>query len=173
MARTSLLAIVAIAFIFTTTFFDGRLTFAAEQKTPDALEKEIQKENNPRKRAGIAKDLVAQRLQLLRIRIATGTMLEESSPELTSYQSAIDTLGAAVKEASHTGTSKNVEQFLRDQIHQLESFKMNVSALERPYMERIIGQAGALRGEILDGLMRPKGSNTPNEEAAQREPVAK
>ena len=170
MARISMLAIAALVLICGLS-----VASAGESKTPEAIEQEIQKENNPRKRANLAKDLVSQRLQLLHARIATGTMLEESSPELSSYSQAIGALGSAVKEAAHTGTSKNVEQFLRDQIHDLDNFKMNVSALERPYIEKIIGQAGALRGEILDSLMQPKGGSKSgaNQEASQREPLSK
>jgi hypothetical protein len=170
MGRAYLLAILALCLVFR-----GPAAAAGEPRTPEALEKEIQKETNARKRANLARDLLTQRLELLRKRIATGTMLEESSPELGSYEAALGMFGSAVKEAAHSGTSKSAEQFLRDQIHELDNFKMNVSVTERPYLERIVARAGALRGELLDSLMHPPGgAKSSSKEASQRqEPVPK
>ena len=164
MGRAYLLAILALCLAFR-----GPLAAAFEQKTPEALEKDIAKEGNARKRASMARDLLSQRLQLLRARIATGNMLEESSPEIAAYGAALGMFGDAVKEAAHAGTSKNAEQFLRDQIRDLDNFKMNVSATERPYLERIVARAGALRGELLDGLMHPQ----PKQESQRQEQVSK
>jgi hypothetical protein len=170
MGRAYLLGILALCLVFR-----GPAAAAFEQKTPEALEKEIGKEANARKRANLARDLLTKRLQLLHARIATGTMLEETSPELASYGAALGMFGAAVKEAAHTGTSKSAEQFLRDQIHELDNFKMNVSATERPYLERIVARAGALRGELLDGLMHPPGASKSSSqpEPQQQEQVSK
>jgi hypothetical protein len=169
MGRAYLLAFFALCLAF-----GGTAAVAGQQKTPEALEKEIQREANARKRADLARDLLKQRLELLRKRIATGIMLEESSPELGNYDAALGMFGSAVKAAAHTGTSKNAEQFLRDQIHDLEDFKMNVSVTEQPYLEEILARAGGLRGELLDSLMRPpgRGKSRPQEES-QRQAVPK
>jgi hypothetical protein len=52
---------------------------------------------------------------------------------------------------------------------------MNVSATERPYLERIVARAGALRGELLDGLMHPPGASKSSSqpEPQQQEQVSK
>ena len=164
MGRAYLLTIFALCLVLR-----GPAAAALEQKTPETLEKEIAKESNARRRANLARDLLTQRLQLLRARIATGNMLEESSPELATYDAALGMFGNAVKEAAHPGTSKSAEQFLRDQIHDLDNFKMNVSAAERPYLDRIVTRAGALRGELLDGLMHPQ----PKQESQRQDQVSK
>ena len=163
MGRAYLLAIFALCLAF-----NGPAAAALEQKTPEALEKEIAKEGNARKRASLARDLLTQRLQLLHARIGTGDMLEESSPELAAYSAALGMFGRAVKEAAHTGTSKNAEQFLRDQVRELGNFKMNVSATERPYLDGIVAQAGALRGELLDGLMHPQPKQSQRQEQVSK-----
>jgi hypothetical protein len=74
-----------------------------------------------------------------------------------------------VRTADHAGTSKTAEQHLRDQIHELDSVKMNVSAAERPYLDRIVARAGVLREEILYSLMHPSSGpkNKASAESAQ------
>ncbi len=128
---------------------------AAEDKNPEAIEKEYLKESNPRRQANLARDLMKLRLEELHARLEIGTMLEPDSPELANYQKAIEWLGAAVHKASHAGTSKSAEQLLRDQIYDLNEFKMNLSAAERPLLEPIISRAVKLREEILYSLMHP------------------
>ena len=82
-------------------------------------------------------------------------MLEKSTPELGHYQAAIKLLGTAVKQAAHTGTSKEAEKALRDQSHELDDLKILVSAGERPLVEQLLKQASDLREDILYGLMLP------------------
>jgi erythromycin esterase-like protein len=128
---------------------------AAAKKTPAMLEQEYQTQNNPRKQADIARKLLALRLEELRARIDTGQMLEESTPELAHYQAAVKILGAAVRKAAHTGTSKNAEKELRDQSHELDNLKIMVSSKERPLVNRLLTQVSDLRDKILYGLMLP------------------
>jgi len=128
---------------------------ASDEKNPEAIEKQVQEESNPRKRANLVRDLLKLRLDRLHSRIATGNMLESSSPELANYQIALEWLGTAVQKADHIGTSKSAEQLLRDQIYDLNDYKMSLSAAERPYLERIIARAVKLRQQILYGLMHP------------------
>jgi hypothetical protein len=127
----------------------------AAEKPPEVLEQEYQKQKNPRKRADIARDLMSQRLALLRKFIGTGTMLDESSAEISNYQSALDLLAAAVREAQHNGTSKDSETFLRSQMNGLEDLKLAVSAVERPLIDGLLANVTALREEILYGIMHP------------------
>jgi hypothetical protein len=129
-----------------------------QAKQSEVLEQQYDKEANPRKRADIAKKLTAHRLSELRARVTTGDMLDPSTPELKSYEAAVDRLGDSVREASHTGTTKGAEQYLRDQMHALDNLKMNVSASERPYLERIVARVDSLREEMLNTLMYPKES---------------
>jgi len=133
----------------------GLAPAAGEEKTSAALEQEYQKETNPRKQADLARKLIVRRLEELRARIGTGLMLEESSPELARYQSAVELLGSAVRAASHTGTSKNAEKLLRDQMHELEGVRMNVSASERPLIAGILAKVVGLREQVLYVLMYP------------------
>jgi hypothetical protein len=140
----------------------------AAEKSAALLEREYQKENNPRKQADIARKLVVQRLDQLRARIATGQMLEPSSPELAHYQAAVKMLGTAVRKAAHTGTSKNAEKELRDQTHELDNLKILVSAVERPLVDRLLTQVNSLREEFLYGLMLP-----PPEESKEQEESAR
>jgi hypothetical protein len=132
----------------------------AARKTPEMLEQDYQKQDNPRKQADIARKLLALRLDELRARIDTGQVLEPSTPELAHYQAAVQMLGAAVRKAAHTGTSKNAEKDLRDQSHELDSLKIVVSSKERPLVIRLSTQVNKLRDKILYGLMLP-----PTEEA--------
>jgi len=127
----------------------------AAEKSAEMLERDYQKENNPRKQASIARKLLVQRLEQLRARIGTGLMLKKSSPELTHYQAAAKMLGTAVQKASHNGTSKDAEKELRDQSHELDDLKILVSASERPLVDRLLTQVSDLREEILYGLMLP------------------
>jgi hypothetical protein len=130
-------------------------SLCAEDKNSDALIRQIQKESNPRKQANLARQLIAKRLDQLHARIANGTMLQESSPQLTEYAQALEMLGSAVRAADHAGTTKSAEQLLRDQIHELDNLKMNVSSAERPFLVRIAGRAEAMREEFLHNLMHP------------------
>jgi hypothetical protein len=132
------------------------LTYAAaEQKPPEALEKQYEAEKNPRKRAEIARELMNQRLEELRSRVSTGDMLEESSPPLEHYRAALERLGLAVREAAHTGTSKSTEVHLRNHIRELENLKISVSVMERPFLEKLLAPAIALREEVLYSIMHP------------------
>ena len=140
----------------------------AAEKNPAVLEQEYQKENNPRKQAEIARKLIPQRLEQLRVRIGAGTMLEKSSPELAHYQSAVEKLGSAVRLAAHTGTSKDAEKALRDQSHELEDLKIQVSAGERPLIDRLLTQVSDLREELLYGLMLPPPEQSEEGETAQK-----
>ena len=130
-------------------------SFAAAEKTPEALEKQYEAERNPRERAEIARELMNQRLQELRATIGTGTMLEESSLPLEKYRGALERLGPAVREAAHTGTSKRTEVHLRSHIRELENLKINVSTMERPLLEKLLAPAIQLREEVLYSIMHP------------------
>jgi len=132
-------------------------SFAAAEKTPEALEKQYEAERNPRKRAEIARELMDQRLEELRatIGIGTGTMLEESSLILEKYRAALERLGPAVREAAHTGTSKRTEVHLRSHIRELENMKISVSTMERPFLEKLLAPAIQLREEVLYSIMHP------------------
>lgn len=125
------------------------------EKTPEMLERDYQKQDNPRKQADIARKLLDQRLEQLRERIDTGRMLVESTPELAHYRAAVKMLGTAVRKASHNGTSKKAEKELRDQSHALDDLKIMVSAKERPLVNRLLTQVSDLRDKILYGLMLP------------------
>jgi len=138
------------------------------EKSAEVLEQEYQRENNPRKQAEIARKLMVQRLELLRTRIGTGTMLDESSPELGHYQSSIEMLSSAVREAAHTGTSKDAEQDLRDQSHELDNLRILVSAGERPLIDYLLTSVSDLREELLYGLMLPPPEESEEEETAQK-----
>jgi hypothetical protein len=127
----------------------------AAEKTPEVLEQEYQAQKNPRKRADIARKLMEQRLVQLRAFVGTGTMIEESSPHIAQYQSALDRLSSSVREAQHNGTSKNAETFLRTQMNGLENVKLVVSAIERPLVDKLLSNVVTLREEILYGLMHP------------------
>ena len=127
----------------------------AGEKSPEVLEQEYQDQKNPRKRADIAKELMTQRLAQLRAFVGTGTMLDESSPQIANYQSAFDRLASAVREAQHNGTSKNAETFLRTQMNGLENVKLAVSATERPLVEKLLSNVTALREEVLYSIMHP------------------
>jgi hypothetical protein len=140
----------------------------AAEKSPEALEQAFQKEDNPRKQADIARKLIPQRLERLRTRIATGMMLEASTPELAHYQSAIEMLGSAVRQASHTGTSKDAEKLLRDRSHELGDLDIRVSAVERPLIEQLLTKVSDLREEILYGLMLPPPEKSEQEETARK-----
>ena len=141
----------------------------AAEKSAEMLERDYQKQNNPRKQANIARKLIVQRLEQLHTRIGTGLMLEKSSPELAHYQAAVKMLGAAVRKASDNGTSKNAEKSLRDQSHELDDLKMRVSAGERTLVDRLLTQVSDLREEILYGLMLPPPEETKDEkESAQK-----
>ena len=150
----------------------GLLAASAAEKSSEALEQEYKKETNPRKQADIARKLIDQRLEQLRARSGTGIMLDESSPELAHYQSAIEMLGAAVRESSHTGTAKNAEKKLRDQAQELDDLRVAVSAGERPLLTRLLSQVAELRKEILYSLMLPpqesKKGSAEKEESAQQ-----
>jgi hypothetical protein len=130
-------------------------SFAAAEKTPEALEKQYETERNPRKRAEIARELMNQRLEELRAAVGTGTMLEQSSPSLEKYRAALERLGPAVREAAHTGTSKRTEVHLRSHIRELENLKINVSTMERPFLEKLLAPAIELREEVLYSIMHP------------------
>jgi hypothetical protein len=130
-------------------------SFAAAEKTPEALEKQYEAERNPRKRAEIARELMNQRLEELRATIGTGTMLEESSLILEKYRAALERLGPAVREAAHTGTSKSTEVHLRNHIRELENLKISVSMMERPFLEKLLAPAIELREEVLYSIMHP------------------
>jgi hypothetical protein len=127
----------------------------AAEKPPEVLEQEYQREKNPRKQADLARQLIVQRLELLRARIGTGMMLEESTPEVDRYQTAIEMLGRATKQAAHTGTSKNAEKALRDQSHELDNLKILVSQGERPLIDHLLAEVSELREELLYGIMLP------------------
>ena len=148
----------------------GLAPASGEEKTSAALEQEYQKETNPRKQSDIARKLIPRRLEELRERIGTGLMLEESSPELAQYRSAVELLGSAVREASHTGTSKNAEKLLRDQMHELEGVRMNVSAGERPFITGILTKVVGLREQVLYVLMHPKQAS--EKEAQEKQEAA-
>jgi len=130
-------------------------SLAAVAKTPEILEKQYDAEKNPRKRAEIARGLMTLRLEELRAAIGTGNLLEESSLALEHYRAALDRLGPAVREAAHTGTSKSSEVHLRNHIRELENMKVRVSAMERPFFEKLLAPAVALREELLYSIMHP------------------
>ena len=133
----------------------GLAVAAAAEKTPAVLEAEYERENNPRKRADLAKKLMDQRREELRARIATGRLLEETSLELVRYQAALDRLASAVRAANHSGTSKSAETHLRTHINVLEGLKISVSSTERPLLDRLLSNVVQLREEVLYGLMHP------------------
>jgi len=162
MRRLSTVAMVGLWIVLC-----GVAPAVAEEKNAATIEKEYQKEKNPRKQADMAKKLLDLRLEELRARIGTGMMLEKASPELDHYQRAVTMLGNAVRKASHTGTSKSAEKELRDQSHDLNNLKISVSALERPYMDQLISKVAKLRDELLYGLMLPPGDEE-SEESAQK-----
>ena len=161
MRRASTLALVGL-FLFSCYTASG----VAEEKNADTLEKEYQKQSNPRKQADLARKLLDVRLSELRARVGTGTMLEKSSPELEHYSHAVTLLANAVRKASHNGTSKNAEKELRDHSHDLNDMKISLSAAERPYLEQLISKVSKLRDELLYGLMLPPEEES--EEAAQK-----
>jgi hypothetical protein len=126
----------------------------AEGKTPEALEQQYQKEKNPRKQAEIARKLLVLRLEALRARIGTGVMLEESSPELDHYQSGVEMLARAVREAAHTKTSKEAEKALFGQENDLGNLRRMVSTAEHPLIDSLLEKVSALKEELLYGLHR-------------------
>ena len=134
----------------------GRLAVAGpEDQNAEALQAAYEKESNPRKRSELAMELMIVRLERLRARIAIGTMLEQSSPELAKYHAACEQLASSVRQAAHNGTSKKAEKHLRDQIYDLDQLKMSVSAVERSQVDRLIARVVELREEVLYSLMHP------------------
>jgi len=68
----------------------------------------------------------------------------------------LDLLESAVSKAANPGVFKNAEQHLRRQIHDLENLKMNVSALERPDLEKVQTRLVSLRQKFLYSIMNPQ-----------------
>lgn len=161
----------ALVAILSLTLVGGPAVVCLAQKNAAALEQSYSKEKNPRKQADTARKLIALRMEQLRARVGTGVMLDDSTPELRDYAAALEMLAAAVRQASHKGTSKNAEKMLRDQSNELSNLEKAVSAAERPLVERLHSQATALREEILYGLMlpaQPQPKAAENEESARK-----
>lgn len=129
---------------------------AAEQKSVEKLEQVFTQEKDARKRARLALEILQLRLDALRAFVATGTMLQANSLELTQYDAAVTRLEETVNAASHAPTSKRIELGLREQMKDLEQVRMNVSSEERPRIEALAARIVKLREAVLYGLMAPK-----------------
>lgn len=137
-------------------FFASVAALEAKEKSADALQRDFQNEKNPKKRASIAMELMDVRLKELRDFLGSGTMLQEPSPPIDNYASALDRLVASVRESANVGTSKSVEMHLRRHLREFENFKVNVSVAERPTIETVITRLLATREEVLYNIMHPK-----------------
>jgi hypothetical protein len=129
---------------------------SAAEKTPQQIEQQYDQEKSPRKRAQLARDLMNVRLNQLRSALESGSLLQESTPELRNYLNALDRLASAVREARHANTSKQSEMHLRKQLRDLEDERMDVSVSEREILDRAIKQVSDLREEILYSLLVPE-----------------
>jgi hypothetical protein len=96
------------------------------------------------------------RLEQLRSALESGTLLQESTPELRNYLDALDRLGSAVREARHANTSKQSEMHLRSHLRELGNLKMDVSMAEREILDQVIKQVSDLREELLYGILVPE-----------------
>jgi hypothetical protein len=128
----------------------------AEPKTPQEIEQQYDREKNPRKRAELARDLMDLRLKELRSTVSEGTMIQESSAEVSDYMSALERLADAVRAADHTGTSKQTEMHLREHSRELENLRLNVSSQEGKVVERALALVNELREEVLYSIMIPE-----------------
>jgi len=133
---------------------------AAVEEDPTAalLEQRYDRESNPRKQADIALELLKRRLDQLRAAYET-VEPEQQKAAVEAFRGALERLGTAVTAASHAGTSKKAETYLRRQERDLGSLKINVSYLERPAIEKVMERAAAIRERILYSIMNPAKRN--------------
>jgi len=134
----------------------GLARASAAEKTPEQIEQRYDQEKNARKRAELARDLMDVRREQLRSALESGTLLQESTPELRNYLDALDRLGSAVREARHANTSKQSEMHLRSHLRELGNLKMDVSMAEREILDQVIKQVSDLREELLYGILVPE-----------------
>jgi hypothetical protein len=129
---------------------------AARPKTIEELERDFARENDQRKRARIALELLDRRLDAIRDFVSTGTMLEPENDLLPPYVETLDRLDKAVTAAAHAGTSKRVELGLRRHAREMEQVRMNVSVAERPLVEDVSARLEKVREKVLYSIMSPK-----------------
>lgn len=136
----------------------GAEAAAQESQAATLLEQRYDRESNPRKQADIALDLMKLRLDQLRDAYET-VEPEQQEAAVEAFLSALERLGMAAAAASHVGTSKKAETYLRRQERDLENLKTNVSYLERPAIEKVIERAAEIREQILYSIMNPEKRN--------------
>lgn len=128
---------------------------AAESKSIEELERRFAREDDLRKRARIVLEILDQNLMDLRNFVGTGTIFEEDNRLLAAYDATLVRLAAAVREAAHAGTWKQVEVGLRRHMRELEQVRINVSALERPLIEALAARVVTARESVLYSIMNP------------------
>ncbi len=129
---------------------------AVAEKTPEQIEQQYDQEKSAKKRVELARNLMNARLERLRSALKSGSLLQESTPELRNYAGALDRLASAVRAANHASTSKQSEMHLRSHLRELENLKMDVSLAEREILDPVIKQETDLREEILYGILMPQ-----------------
>ena len=135
----------------------GTLLLGTLAEDPKSLQiqAEYARESNLKKRAKLAMQLVQERIKQLSAAYST-EVSGSPNEQIATCLAALDLLESAVSKAANPGVFKNAEQHLRRQIHDLENLKMNVSALERPDLEKVQTRLVSLRQKFLYSIMNPQ-----------------
>ncbi|MBI4463881.1 MAG: hypothetical protein HY647_04175 [Acidobacteria bacterium] len=147
-------ALVWMGFIGGWTPFAGAGRSRPAVSNPNLLEQQYEQAPDPRQRIEIAMDLMNLRLKLLRAAYRAGSGEQEQSAH--DYLEAVGLLEKAVVEASHAGSSKKAEVFLRRQGKELENLRTGVPSLERQALDEILSRVVNLREAVLYSILNPR-----------------
>jgi hypothetical protein len=148
--------VLAIAGIAAWMLSFGPILSAAPPQSPEVLEAEYDRADNPRDRAKIAIAILGHRLEQIHEFIGTGQIIESRQPLLTSYLDALQKVDASVLKADHAGTIKNIEKALHRHMLDFDDFLVAVSVAERPVLQPLAGRIEQVHEKVLYAIMFPE-----------------